>query len=137
MTSIRLQKSIKSEAKTIFRFLTEQNLLMKWFAPQAIASPLQGSIAAFAFGSEVNFKVKISELTEFRKLKWKCVDGNVDWLNSNFVFSIKQIDKGKCQLYFQQSNIKNETKLEQWKSSWKSYLDILKEECETIKEFNT
>ena len=133
MTSIRLQKSIKSEAKTIFRFLTEQNLLMKWFSPQAIDTPQQGSIAAFAFGSEVNFKVKISELTEFNKLKWICVDGNVDWLNSNFSFTIKKVDRNKCQLFFQQSNIKNEAKLEQWKSSWRSYLDILKEECETFK----
>jgi len=133
MSSIRLQKSINSEAETIFSFLTEQNLLMRWFAPQAIASPLQESIAAFAFGSEVNFKVKISELTEYSKLKWICIDGNVDWINSSFSFTLKRINNNKCQLFFQQGNIKNETKLEQWKSSWRSYLEILKEECETFK----
>lgn len=133
MSRIRLQKSIKSEAEVIFSFLTEQNLLMRWFAPQAIASPKEGSFAAFAFGSDVNFKVKITELTEFNKLKWLCVDGNVDWIKSNFSFTLKKLDDNKCQLIFQQSNIKNEAKIDQWKSSWKSYLEILKEECESFK----
>ncbi len=132
MAEINLQKTIFKDDKTIFRFLTDQNLLMQWYAPQVIAIPLEGTTAAFAFDSDVNFKMKITKLKEFEKLQWLCVDGNVDWLGSNVIFSLKTIDSNKCLLTFRQSKIDNEKKLEQWKNSWGNYLKILKEKCENF-----
>lgn len=132
MAIIRFQKNIKKDPETIFHFLSEQNLLMQWFAPQAIAFPLEGTVAAFSFGSEINFKMKITKLTKFESIKWLCVDGNVDWIDSKVSFSIKIIDENNCKVFFQQSNINNEEKYVQWKSSWKTYLQMLKEKCETF-----
>jgi uncharacterized protein YndB with AHSA1/START domain len=132
MAIIKLQKTINADAKTIFRFLSEQNLLMQWFTPQAIAIPLQGTVAAFAFESDVNFKMKITEFTPYENIKWECVDGNVDWIESNVSFSIKEIDLGKSQFIFQHNNLNNETKYDLWKSSWKTYLDALTEKCENF-----
>lgn len=132
MAAIKLQKTINKDAETIFRFLTDQDLLMLWYAPQVIAFPLEGTTAAFAFGSDVNFKMRISELIEFEKLKWVCVDGNVDWLDSIVTFTLKTVDSNKCRLTFRQSKLQNEEKLDQWKVSWNNYLEGLKEKCENF-----
>lgn len=131
MATISLKKIIYKDAETIFRFLTDQDLLMLWYAPQVIAFPLEGTTTAFAFGSDINFKMRITKLKESEILEWECVDGNVDWLGSHVLFSIKEVDAGKCQLNFRQSKLQNEDKLEQWKTSWENYLEALKEKCES------
>lgn len=133
MASIKLQKTINKDAETVFCFLTEQNLLTQWFAPHAIATPLENTVAAFAFGSDVNFKMKITELSEFKKLAWLCIDGTVDWLGSTITFTINEISENQCTIKFQQNELNNPEKLEHWKSSWTGYIDILAEKCEQYK----
>jgi uncharacterized protein YndB with AHSA1/START domain len=130
MASISLQKTINKDAETIFCFLTEQNLLMQWFAPQAIATPLENTIAAFAFGSDVNFKMRITELSKFNKLAWLCVDGTVDWLDSSITFTINETSESSCTIDFIQDNLNKPEKMEQWKSSWTEYFELLAEKCE-------
>lgn len=133
MKSINIQTTINSSAYTVFSHLTEQDKLMLWFAPQVIAVPSKNTIAAFAFGSEVNFKMKITKFEEDKHLEWLCVDGNVDWLNSVVKFSLKAVSKEKTILKFQHSKLDDHEKFDLWKSSWKSYLSQLKVRCESAK----
>ena len=133
MKAINIQITIKSSADTVFSHLTEQDKLMLWFAPQVIAVPSKNTIAAFAFGSEVNFKMKITEFEKDKSLEWLCVDGNVNWLNSVVRFSIKEISKEKTILKFKHHKLDENEKFDLWKGSWKSYLSQLKIRCESGK----
>jgi len=133
MKTINIQKTIYTSANKVFSHLTEQDKLMLWFAPQVIAVPSKNTIAAFAFGSEVNFKMKITEFEENKDLEWLCVDGNVDWLNSLVKFTLKEDTAGKTILKFKHSKLDDHEKMDLWKSSWKSYLSQLKIRCESGK----
>ncbi|PLX11988.1 MAG: hypothetical protein C0598_06890 [Marinilabiliales bacterium] len=133
MNTINLQKTIKAPASIIFEHISQQNKLMLWFAPQVIAVPAKDTIAAFAFGSEVNFKMKITEFLINKNIKWTCVDGNVDWINSIVIFDLISENDEKTILRFKHQKIVESEKIEQWKNSWKSYLSELKNICEQIK----
>lgn len=128
MESIDLHISIHADAENIFAALTEPHLLKRWFTADLIAVPMQGTTAAFAIGT-LNFKMQLKEMIPAKKLLWHCVDGNVDWVDSEILFTLTEENK-RTLLHFQQSRLSETAKLALWTASWDNYLNQLKELCE-------
>lgn len=130
MFSVTIDLRIQSSEHTVFEALTNQNLLSRWFAPQVIAVPVEGTIAAFAFEFDLNFKMELVSLKEDKLVHWKCVDGYKEWLDSEVVFNIETV-AGSTLLRFKHSNLTNEEKRDRTIKSWNEYLEKLKKICET------
>lgn len=134
MYKIELQKALPASAETIFKHLSEQDLLTLWFADEAICFPAKGTVAAFAIEPDINFKMKLSEFDEPKHIQWTCIDGNINWLESVIDFKIEEIDNNQSILYFSHSNINNGDKIDLWTQSWTNYLDKLAETLTNQKE---
>ncbi len=104
-------------------------MLSRWFAPQVIAVAVEGTIAAFAFEFDLNFKMELVRLLEDKLVHWKCVDGYKEWLDSEVVFKLEPCPEGAL-LHFEHTNLINDEKEEKTISSWTGYLKKLKQLCE-------
>jgi len=127
--SVTIDLRIQSAEHTVFEALTNQNLLSRWFAPQVIAVPVEGTIAAFAFEFDLNLKMELVSLKEDKLVHWKCVDGYKEWLESEVVFNLEKVG-GSTHLRFKHSNLTNEEKRDRTIKSWNEYLEKLKKICE-------
>ncbi len=130
MFSVSFDLSIKSPPETVFKALTEQELLTRWFAPQVIAVPVEGTVAAFAFEFDLNFKMELVLLNSNSLVHWKCVDGYKEWLHSEVLFKLIPSSKG-TKLHFEHNRLINVEKKQKTTLSWKQYLEKLKKLCET------
>ena len=130
MYSVSADINIKASPATIFHTLTNQDLLSKWFAPQVIAVPVEGTVAAFAFEFDLNFKMELSTLIPGKLVRWVCVDGYNDWLDTEVIFKLTE-QPGFTKLAFSHNKLKNDDKKEKTGVSWQNYLARLKELCET------
>ncbi len=128
MYTVSYEIFIESPSGRVFDFLTLQPLLSKWFAPQVIASPKEGTVAAFAFEFDLNFKMEIEKLDGNGYVRWRCVDGYDDWLDSVVEFSFEEKDGGTL-LKFRQSGLKNEDKKNKTLLDWKRFFNKLKKQC--------
>jgi len=128
--SISVSLEIAASAADIFEALTNQDLLSRWFAPQVIAVPVEGTVAAFAFEFDLNFKMELVQLKKDKMVHWKCVDGYKEWLDSEVVFSFEK-EKDVTLLKFEHRNLTNEEKRNKTVNSWHEYLQNLKRVCET------
>ncbi len=126
MAVIKLQKTVNADTGKVFKALTEQKYLEKWFAPEVITVPKQDTYAAFAFGFDLNFKVYILKLIPRQNITWEFVSGSVGWDNSLISFDLESI-QGKTKVLFKHKGLDNNIeKLEKWKKSWSNYLNKLK-----------
>jgi len=129
MYTVSNEIKILSPARNVFDALTNQKLLSQWFAPQVIAVPVEETIAAFAFEFDLNFKMKIVSLKRNELLQWLCVDGYIDWLDSEITFRLEPESDG-TKVIFKHSKLPNEDKKEKTILSWNGYLQKLKKLCE-------
>ena len=130
MYSISHKLEIHCPKNLVFDALTNQELLSRWFAPQVIAVPIEGTVAAFAFEFDLNFKMELASLRKDELVHWICVDGYKEWLDSELFFKLKT-NESKTILSFEQNNLSNEEKKEKTTLSWAEYLKKLKNLCES------
>lgn len=131
MYSISFKTNINAPASVVFKALTNQELLTRWFAPQVIAIAKERTIAAFAFEFDLNFKVDLVKLTPDKLVQWQCIDGYKEWLDSEICFCLEP-DSNKTKLIFEHKNLINDAKKEKTTSSWNEYLEKLKTLSESL-----
>ncbi len=129
MTSIQLEIKINTFPQIIFKYLTKQDLLQKWFAPQVIFLPKENTTAAFAFEFDLNFKVNIIEISEPKSMEWQVIEGNPEWINSKIKFEISK-QKEISILNFSHVDLLESDKVDKWRESWHTFLNQLANLCE-------
>ena len=130
MFSVTFTFEMNCTAETLFAYLTEQQKLTQWFAPQVIAVPVEGTVAAFAFEYQLDFKMEITKLVPGELVAWECIDGYNEWVGSKVTFEIIK-KEGKVMLKFNHSGLAHDDKKEKTTHSWEEYLKKLKKICET------
>jgi len=78
-------------------------------------------------GNDINFKVEIIEFIEYKLVKWKCIDGNVDWIGSEISFILSENENGGTLLEFTHSGLQQTADAEKWATNWQYYLATLNE----------
>ncbi len=129
MNSIQLEIKINTLPQIIFNYLTKQDLLQKWFAPQVIFFPKENTTAAFAFEFDLNFKVNIIGICEPKSMEWQVIEGSPEWINSKIKFEISK-QKEISILHFYHVDLLESDKVYKWKGSWQTFLNQLANLCE-------
>lgn len=127
MYSIKLDEKANTSASIVFKALTDQNALQRWFAPQVIITPIVNTFGAFAFEFDLSFQVRITEL-DSNRIVWEVVEGIEDWKNTVISFDIIEVDN-RCEIHFEHKFLKNTDKSEKWRNSWSDYLHKLSDYC--------
>jgi len=127
--SVEYVINLDCSSKHLFSCLTDQMKLSQWFLPQVITTPVEGTVAAFAYEFDLNFKMELIRLEEDKIVHWECVDGYKDWLGSKVMFLIKK-NGDATTLHFSHTGLTNEDKKDKTIESWRKYLEALKYLCE-------
>jgi uncharacterized protein YndB with AHSA1/START domain len=145
---------IAASAEKVYHSLTSTEGLSAWWTPGSIAKAELNSIARFPFGDGYFKEMKIEEL-EPGFIKWKCIKGDAEWLDTTLSFrleegdeqmlltshpevrgQVEQIEKQEINtlLIFHHDNWKNYTPMfAECNYTWALFLRSLKLLCETGK----
>ncbi|OLS26417.1 MAG: hypothetical protein HeimC3_09670 [Candidatus Heimdallarchaeota archaeon LC_3] len=124
--------AINEKQEKIFRALTQQDGLAKWWTFSAKAEPKEGSIAEFGFyGGQVVFKMKITQLKTPEKVEWECVEGPPEWVNTKLSFQLSTGENGTNLRFIHGNWQSTENMFGGVNYQWALYLLSLKKYVET------
>ncbi len=133
MPNIKHYLNINAPVEVVFKAITEQEGLSKWWTEETVASVKLNSVAEFKFGDLYQCKMNVSNLLPGKKVEWKCVDGADEWIGTSIVFEMEE-DEGNTVLKFSHSGWKEETDFfARCNYNWAWYMTSLKNYCETGK----
>jgi uncharacterized protein YndB with AHSA1/START domain len=133
MPDIRHFLRIASEPEKVYNAITTQEGLSAWWTPQTAAKAEVGSISTFGFGPTYFKEIRVDELTPGRLVKWKCLTGDPEWVDTDFEFVLTPFAKG-TELFFSHRNWSAYTAMySQCSFDWAMFLRSLKLYCETGK----
>jgi len=131
MPSIKHYLVIKAVAEKVYTALSETEGLCGWWTVEAKADERVGGTAEFIFGERYYNKMKITNLLNSKKVEWKCLEGDKEWIGTTFLFDLEEKDESTI-LRFSHNNWKEETDFfASCNYNWGYYLKSLKQYCET------
>lgn len=102
------QLTIKSDPKVVYAALTEQKGLASWWIQKCEAEPKVGFINTFQSEGYPLTEMKIQKLIENKKVHWKCVGGDKQWIGTKLKFSLRE-NQGHTILKFKHSKWKKQS----------------------------
>ncbi len=88
MVDILHRVGIKADPKVVFDALTTIEGLSKWWVVNTTGNPKLGGIINFDF-----CEMKVVELIQNKLVKWQCVSGPKEWLNTEITFELEDKDQ--------------------------------------------
>ena len=102
------QITIEAPPDEVFRALTEQDGLRRWWTSDSEAVPIEGSTSTFGFFERSTvFRMKINNLESPTFLKWTCVEGPSEWKDTELEFRLESTPGGHTVLTFRHYNWKS------------------------------
>ena len=133
MPSIIHYLLIKAQPEKVYTGISKTEGLCGWWTVEAKADEKVGGTAEFIFGERYYNKMKITNLLHNKKVEWKCLEGDKEWIGTTFLFDLEEKD-GSTILRFSHNNWKEETDFfASCNYNWGYYLNSLKQYCETGK----
>lgn len=90
---IRHELIIGVTPEQVYNALTTQEGLQAWWTPEAQAKPEVESVARFPFGSKYFKEMEIMELKPNEVVKWICITGAEEWIDTTITFKLQPADK--------------------------------------------
>ena len=108
MKSIFHKLVINAPIEKVYEALITQEGLSGWWTPETKATPEVGSISRFTFGPKYFKEMKVEELKPLTKVKWLCINGYEEWLNTTVNFELEPHKNGTT-LFFHHDGWKEYT----------------------------
>src|SRR5688572_28049387 len=93
MPNIRHELIIGASVEKVYNAITSLEGLSAWWTPDTVAKGESGSIARFAFGPTYFKEMKITELKSSELVKWVCIKGADEWIDTTLTFKLEAGDK--------------------------------------------
>ena len=81
---------IKVPAAVIYEALTTQDGLGKVWTNKLIVKPQLNFINEFDFDDNYGTKMKVVELSEYKKIAWECVESDPEWIGTGITFELEE-----------------------------------------------
>lgn len=131
MPDIRHNIIIDCYPGQVYEALTTKKGIQGWWTPDTVIEPEIGSVSEFIFGERYHNKMKITDLQPYKRITWLCLEGDREWIGTDFVFDLEE-KQGKTLLRFGQNNWKEQTDFyAHCNFQWGQYMISLKNYCET------
>lgn len=130
MASIKHYLRIKALPEKVYSALTTSEGLKGWWTLNANVERRVGGIAEFIFGERYHNKMEITKLDQNRKVGWKCIQGDKEWIDTTFEFDIEGKEEDTI-LRFSHSKWREETDFfASCNYQWGYYMRSLANYCE-------
>lgn len=80
---------IQGKPRKIYDALTTQDGLRAWFTRFTMAEPTIGNVNRFGFAGQVQFEMRVDELTPGEYVEWTCLTGHPEWENTRLTFRLQ------------------------------------------------
>ncbi len=105
MPHILHQIKISAPPERVFDAIATADGLRSWWTTDAIAEPIEGSIAEFGFNDRATvFRMRVDELVPGRRVTWSCLGDNDEWKGTRQEFHLSPEDGGGVDLRFAHLN---------------------------------
>lgn len=123
---------IQAKPNAVYNALTTDKGLSNWWT-KSDAQPKVDTTARFYFeGVCPPIEMKIDKLENNKHVKWQCIAGPDDWINSNILFDIQPGDADDSVVLFRHADWKQESEFTAHCSmKWATFLCSLKDLMET------
>lgn len=133
MAAIKHYLVINSSSEKVFRAVTTSEGISGWWTKNNMMSSKVGDEIEFIFGNRYHNKMEITNLVENKFVKWKCIEGDTEWIGTIFTFHIEK-ENGNSILRFAHDDWREETDFfASCNFQWGHYMQSLKDYCETGK----
>ncbi|UCG53232.1 MAG: SRPBCC domain-containing protein [Candidatus Latescibacterota bacterium] len=133
MADIRHMLLIDAPVETVYRAITEKNGLSSWWTVETVAKPEVNSIAEFRFGDRYYDAMQVLELEPNRRVEWKCLEGDKEWVGTHVVFDLEKKGDQTLLRFFHAEWREPTDFFANCNYHWGYYLRSLKLYCETGK----
>ncbi|MCK5402242.1 MAG: SRPBCC domain-containing protein [Flavobacteriaceae bacterium] len=111
----------------VFNALTTIEGLSNWWTEQTSGNPELEGVIEFRFGKQNFNKMKVETIVENKAVRWKCIDGHSDWINTIISFEL-DTNENKTRLRFAHNNWPtNSDFFSHCSFSWARYLESLRQ----------
>jgi len=131
MYSIKHLFHIQASQEKVYKNLSTIAGLKGWWTHHTTGlTQLNGEIK-FEFPPHFMNKMKVIELKENELVKWKCLEGEDDWIGTEIIFLLSQNDDKTCLRFEHAKWPTNDDFYAHCTFSWGRYLESLRCLCET------
>ena len=121
---------IKAPVGDVYQALTTEAGLSHVWTRELIVKPEVGFVNEFGFGDDLGTKMRIEELTENKRIVWKCIDSDPEWIGTGISFELTQKEKATA-LVLKHYDWRELTEFYQYCNyNWAMFLLSLKLYCE-------
>jgi uncharacterized protein YndB with AHSA1/START domain len=93
MPDIHQSLLIGAAIEEVYTAVTDQGKLSAWWTPNTRATATVNSVARFPFGNSYFKEMKITALRPFELVKWHCIQGTDEWIDTDLSFQLMVADK--------------------------------------------
>ena len=131
MVAIIEKLTIKAEPQRVWRALTEQDEIIKWWTYEARVEPVVGSIGEFSFRQGAfTLRLEVAELEPYKKVRWISREVPPPWAGTSIIWQLEPIDNATTLTFTHDGFAQNN---EQVATNWTYFLASLKSYLETGK----
>lgn len=129
MPDIVHKVSVKAPAEQVYQAVATVDGLKSWWTEHIDGESAEGGKLTFRF-PETGPTMEVLELMDNELVKWKCVEGPEEWLNTIITFEFEETD-GVTELLFAQSGWEDATNFfAHCNTKWATFMLSLKHVCE-------
>ncbi len=121
---------IKAPIAIVYSALTTQTGLGTVWTEELIVKPELGFVNEFGFGDEDTTKMKVMELSPNKRILWKCIASDPEWIGTSVSFDLTE-KNGVTSVVLKHFDWRELTEFYQWCNyNWAMLLLSLKNYCE-------
>ncbi len=95
MAEILHKLLINGQAEEVFNAISTQSGLRSWWTRDCVTDEFEGGQIDFYFDKRaIHVKMIIASIETHKRIRWKCINGMDEWLDTNISYDIAPHDKG-------------------------------------------
>jgi uncharacterized protein YndB with AHSA1/START domain len=131
MAVIKHYLIVRSSPEKIYKALTTKVGAANWWTVQTEIGNKVGDINIFDFGERYHNKMEIVDLQPNKRVEWKCIEGDKEWIGTTLTFEMEKKDDHSV-LKFTHADWREETDFfASCNYHWGYYLRSIKLYCES------
>ncbi len=93
MPDIMHRIGVEAPPARVYRALATRSGLINWWTWHVTGEPASGAVVRFRFGSDSGVEMKVLELSQDRRVRWRCVAGPDEWMGTEISFELSPADR--------------------------------------------
>jgi uncharacterized protein YndB with AHSA1/START domain len=134
MVAIVIERTIAAAPERVFKALTQQDDIVRWWAEQAQVKPEVGALGEFRFRPPAGtLQFEVAELDQNKKVHWITRLGPPAWAGTSVTWQLEPLPNGTQVVFTHDGFAQADAAYTRTQGNWDCFLDSLKSYLESGK----